>query len=157
VETQQSRQILNAEQENDMADNESSVSGFGWFLAGLGVGALIGVLYAPKAGSETREDLVAGALEARDKAAVLAQQAKERATDLAQQAQAQAQALAAQGKQQLDGYVDRGKEYYEKGRNQWSEYVEKGKGLAKEHHDKVAAAIDAGKEAYVTTTSDTHS
>jgi len=136
---------LNAEQENDMADNESGVSGFGWFLAGLGLGALIGVLYAPKAGSETREDLVAGALEARDKAAVLAQQGKERAAE-----------LAAQGRQHLDEYVDRGKDYYEKGRTQWSEYVEKGKGLVQEHHDKVAAAIDAGKEAYVTTTSDSH-
>jgi len=128
-----------------MADNESGVSGFGWFLAGLGLGALIGVLYAPKAGSETREDLVAGALEARDKATVLAQQGKERAAE-----------LAAQGRQHLDEYVDRGKDYYEKGRTQWSEYVEKGKGLVQEHHDKVAAAIDAGKEAYVTTTSDSH-
>ena len=52
-------------------DNESGVSGLGWFLAGLGVGALVGVLYAPKAGKETREDLVASALDARDRAAVL--------------------------------------------------------------------------------------
>ena len=43
-------------------DNESGISGLGWFLAGLGIGALAGVLYAPKAGKETREDLVASAL-----------------------------------------------------------------------------------------------
>jgi len=35
--------------------------GFGWFLAGLGLGALIGVLYAPKSGRETREDILRGA------------------------------------------------------------------------------------------------
>ncbi len=46
-------------------DNDSGVSGLGWFLAGLGVGALVGVLYAPKAGKETREDLVASALDAK--------------------------------------------------------------------------------------------
>ena len=46
-------------------DNDSGVSGLGWFLAGLGIGALVGVLYAPKAGKETREDLKASALDAR--------------------------------------------------------------------------------------------
>ena len=45
-----------------MAENEGGTSGLGWFLAGLGVGALIGVLYAPKAGKETREDLMNSAL-----------------------------------------------------------------------------------------------
>lgn len=28
---------------------------FLWFLAGLGVGAVVGVLYAPRSGAETRE------------------------------------------------------------------------------------------------------
>ena len=37
----------------------------------------MGVLYAPKAGKETREDIVTGALEAQsDKATVLAQQGR---------------------------------------------------------------------------------
>jgi hypothetical protein len=53
--------------------------------------------------------------------------------------------------------VDRGKEYYDRGRTQWSQYVEKGKGLVQEHQDKVAAAIDAGKEAYASTTSESNS
>jgi gas vesicle protein len=112
-------------------DNENGISGFGWFLAGLGVGALVGVLYAPKAGKETREDLVAGALDARDRAAVLAQQAQDKAA-----------VYAAQGKQQVSEYVDRGKEYYDRGRTQWSQYVEKGKGLVQEQQDKVSAAIE---------------
>ncbi len=126
-----------------MADNDNGVGGLGWFLAGLGLGAVIGVLYAPKSGKETRDDLVAGALDAKERAAVLAQQAKERATELAEQ-----------GRQQVGDYVDRGKEYYDRGRTQWSQYVEKGKGLVQEQQDKVAAAIDAGKEAYVATTHD---
>ena len=32
-------------------------SGFGKFVLGLGVGATLGVLFAPKAGSETRKEL----------------------------------------------------------------------------------------------------
>ena len=77
---------------------------------------------------------------------------KERAAVLAQQAQERAAELAAQGKQQLSEYVDRGKEYYDRGRTQWAQYVEKGKGLVQEQQSKVAAAIDAGKDAYVNTT-----
>ena len=58
-------------------EKESGTSGLGWFLAGLGIGALFGVLYAPKAGKETREDLVNGALEAKEKAAELVEQGKQ--------------------------------------------------------------------------------
>ncbi|MGC2112557.1 MAG: YtxH domain-containing protein [Candidatus Korobacteraceae bacterium] len=36
-----------------MADRDGS--GFVWFLAGLGIGAAVGILYAPKAGEETRQ------------------------------------------------------------------------------------------------------
>lgn len=129
-----------------MADNDNGTSGLGWFLAGLGIGALVGVLYAPKAGKETREDLVASALDAKDRAAVLAQQAKDRAAE-----------LAAQGREQMGRYADRGREYYDRGRTQWAQYVEKGKGLVQEHQSKMSAAIDAGKEAYVNTTNETQS
>ncbi|MGA7314970.1 MAG: YtxH domain-containing protein, partial [Silvibacterium sp.] len=42
---------------------ENQSSGFSWFLAGLGIGALVGVLFAPKAGKETRENLASSARE----------------------------------------------------------------------------------------------
>lgn len=37
-----------------MSDRDNTNS-FMWFLAGLGFGALLGVLYAPRSGRETRE------------------------------------------------------------------------------------------------------
>ncbi len=40
------------------SDNQQA---FGWFVAGLGIGALVGILYAPKSGCETREDIVVSA------------------------------------------------------------------------------------------------
>lgn len=50
-----------------------------WFLAGLGLGALVGILYAPRSGDETRELLTRKAAESRDrvrnKSAELRQQA----------------------------------------------------------------------------------
>ena len=81
-----------------MADNEGG-SGLGWFLAGLGVGTLIGVLYAPKAGKETREDILTASLEAKDKAAALVEQGKQRASE----------------------YVDQGKEYIEQSKQNAAE------------------------------------
>ena len=117
---------------------ENGTSGLGWFLAGLGLGAIAGVLYAPKAGRETREDLMNSALDAKEKAGALAQQGLDKANTYVDQ-----------GKQVAGDYVDRGKEYYDKGRSQWTEYVEKGKSLVQDQQDKVQAAYDAGKEAYV--------
>ena len=38
----------------------------GWLLAGMGIGAVLGILYAPKSGRETREALMSGAEEGRE-------------------------------------------------------------------------------------------
>ena len=48
-----------------MSDRDSG-SNFMWFLAGLGFGALMGVLYAPRSGRETREAIMSSAQEGRD-------------------------------------------------------------------------------------------
>jgi len=135
-----------------MAENESGASGFGWFLAGLGLGALIGVLYAPKSGKETRDDIVSGALDAKERAAVLAKRSAEAASQYVDQGKQAVNQYVEQGKQVAADYVDRGREYYDKGRSQWTEYVEKGKHLVNEQQEKVAAAVEAGKEAYINTT-----
>lgn len=137
-----------------MADNDNGVSGFGWFLAGLGIGALVGVLYAPKSGKETRDDLVAGALDARDKAQVYYQQGTEKVGEYVEKGKQVAGEYADKSKQVAAEYVDKGKEYYDKGRTQWTEYVDKGKGLVQNQKEAVAAAVEAGKQAYVDTAND---
>lgn len=48
-----------------MSDRDSS-NNFMWFLAGLGFGALLGVLYAPRSGRETREALRNSAQEGKE-------------------------------------------------------------------------------------------
>jgi gas vesicle protein len=115
-----------------MAEEQQS-NGFSWFLAGLGAGAILGVLFAPKAGRETRDELVNGAREGTE---YLRQRSREVAG-------------------QVNEYVDRGKEYMDKGREQWEEFVNSGRRFVNEQADRVSAAVDAGKEAYHQTSTGT--
>ncbi|HEX4068084.1 MAG TPA: YtxH domain-containing protein [Acidobacteriaceae bacterium] len=116
---------------------EKSSSGFSWFLAGLGLGALIGVLYAPKPGRETREELLSSAREGTE-------YLKQRSRDAADQVGD----LVDRSKTQVNDYVDRGKEYVERGRAQWDEFVNQSRQFVNEQGGKVSAAVEAGRQAY---------
>ncbi len=97
---QQAQPDLKCSKEKTMAEKDNGTAiGLGWFLAGLGLGALVGVLYAPKAGKETREDLRNSALDAKDKAGDLYDQ----------------------GRQKANEYAEQGRQYYEQGRNKAGE------------------------------------
>ena len=89
-----------------MEDNEGSK--FIYFLAGLGIGALVGVLFAPQSGEQTREMLADRAGESREYLLRKSRELREQAT----------------------GYVERGKE------------------LVEEQRENLAAAVEAGKQAY---------
>jgi gas vesicle protein len=114
---------------------------FGWFVAGLGLGALVGILYAPKSGRETREDI---ATTAKDGTEYVKVRAKEVAD--------QAGTLVNRGKAQAEEIVQRGREVVERGRTQWEEFVDRGKGFVNDQTVKVSAAVDAGRNAYHETT-----
>jgi gas vesicle protein len=62
-----------------MSDREGN--SFLWFLAGLGIGALAGVLYAPRSGNETREAIRSRAEEGREFVRERARQARDQASD----------------------------------------------------------------------------
>jgi len=64
-----------------MSDRDGN--SFVWFLAGLGLGAVVGVLYAPRSGSATREVLRARAEEGRDYVRSRAREAREQAAEWA--------------------------------------------------------------------------
>jgi len=63
-----------------MSENNSNNS-FVWFLAGMGLGALAGVLYAPRSGSETRDVLRSRAEEGRDYVRTRAREARGQASE----------------------------------------------------------------------------
>lgn len=97
-----------------MSDDSNS---FLWFLAGLGVGAAVGVLYAPHSGSETRETLRSKAGEGREFVSERARKAREQASDL----------------------VDRGKEVAKQQKEQFKSAYEAGR---QAYHE--ATAVDGG-------------
>lgn len=96
-----------------MSDSNGGNS-LGWFLAGLGIGAIAGVLYAPRSGSETREALRARAEEGRDLLRSRARQAREHAED----------------------WVDRGKEVLTQQKEQFRSAFEAGR---QAYHETTAA------------------
>ena len=119
-----------------MAEDNKSY-GLAWFLAGLGVGALVGILYAPKSGKETREDIAQGAREGTEYLRARSREAAEQVSEIVDK-----------GKAQVSEYVDRSKEVIDRGRSQWEEFVQRGKNLVSEQSGKVTAAVDAGRQAY---------
>jgi gas vesicle protein len=72
--------VLGCGLEAEMADNVGSK--ISYFLVGLGVGALVGVLFAPKSGEETRKFLAEKADDGREFAQKKARELRERADDL---------------------------------------------------------------------------
>jgi gas vesicle protein len=89
-----------------MADNVGSKVSF--FLVGLGIGALLGILFAPKSGEETREYLTSKADEGRDYAQKKARELRERAEDLIERSKE----IMARQKESLSAAVDAGKDAY---------------------------------------------
>jgi gas vesicle protein len=119
-----------------MAEDSKSY-GLAWFLAGIGVGALVGILYAPKSGRETREDIAQGAREGTE---YLRARGRKAADDMG--------VLVEKGKAQASEYADRGREVIDRGRTQWEEFVQRGKNLVSDQSGRVSAAVDAGRQAY---------
>ncbi|HEY4710805.1 MAG TPA: YtxH domain-containing protein [Candidatus Acidoferrales bacterium] len=91
-----------------MSDNVGSKVSF--FLVGLGIGALVGILFAPKSGEETREYLSSKAEEGRDFAQKKARELRERAEDLIERSKE----IMARQKDAISTAVDAGKETYKR-------------------------------------------
>ncbi len=91
-----------------MSDRDGN--SFLWFLAGLGVGAVVGVLYAPLAGSETRQAIRAKA-----------EEGSEYMRNRARDAREQAQQWADRGREVLKQQKEQFRSAYEAGRQAYHE------------------------------------
>ena len=91
-----------------MSDNAGSKVSY--FLVGLGIGALVGILFAPKSGQETREYLTGKAEEGREYAQRKARELRERAEELMERSKE----MVGRQKEQLSAAVDAGREAYQR-------------------------------------------
>ncbi len=103
-------------------------SGFGYFLLGLGIGVAAGILWAPRAGEETRQIIADKAGESADYLKARAQEGtdyvRQRSEDLKQSA---------------------------------ADIYEKGRSTVAKQKDTLNAAVEAGKQAYREAVSDVKS
>jgi gas vesicle protein len=90
--------------------SDSNSNSFLWFLAGLGIGAVVGVLYAPRSGNETREALRSRAEEGRDYM-----------RDRAREVRSQAEQWVDRGREVLNQQKDQFRAAYDAGRQAYHE------------------------------------
>jgi gas vesicle protein len=90
-----------------MSDNNAG-SKISFFIVGMGIGALMGLLFAPKSGEETREYLTGKADDGREFAQRKAKELRERAEDLLERSKE----IMARQKDAVNTAVEAGKETY---------------------------------------------
>ena len=90
-----------------MSDRDSSNS-FLWFLAGLGFGALMGVLYAPRSGRETRDAIKSSAQEGSEYLKTRGREAKETVSQWVDRGKD----VVSQKKEQLSSAIDATRQAY---------------------------------------------
>src|SRR5208283_2559420 len=84
-----------------MSEEGNGGSNFGFFLAGLGMGAILALLFAPRSGKETREYIAGKAEEGRD-------YVKAKTEDLRRQAEGTALSSTGSGQASLPGRKSQG-------------------------------------------------
>jgi gas vesicle protein len=92
-----------------MSEEGNGASNFGFFLAGLGMGAILALLFAPRSGKETREYIAGKAEEGRDFV-------KARTEDLRRQAEGAVEKgkdLVSKQKELLSAALEAGKQAYQ--------------------------------------------
>lgn len=89
-----------------MEDNEGSR--FIYFLAGLGIGALVGVLFAPQSGEETRDLLAGKAGESREYLLRRSRELREQASDYVERGKG----ILTEQRDHLTAAVEAGKQAY---------------------------------------------
>ena len=151
------REILRKWQPEDpgamVGDSPTDSTPLTYFLVGAGIGAVLGLLFAPKSGEELRNDIVDATRKGIDQSKEAAEQLGVKATEY------------------YDSTRTRAGEYYETARETAGEYVEATREMATELYDtattkagevaamtrdaaarqagSISAAVEAGKRAYV--------
>ncbi|MBI1941914.1 MAG: YtxH domain-containing protein [Acidobacteria bacterium] len=90
-----------------MSENNSG-SNIAFFLAGLGIGAVLALLFAPKSGKETREYIAQKAEESKDYMTAKGKELRKQAEEAVEKAKD----VVAKQKEQLSSALEAGKQAY---------------------------------------------
>jgi gas vesicle protein len=88
---------------------ENGGSSIGFFLAGLGIGAVVALLFAPRSGKETREFIVQRAEEGRDYVVTKSEEIRRQAEDAVEKGKD----LVNKQKDLLSAALEAGKQAYQ--------------------------------------------
>ena len=88
---------------------ENDGSKIGFFLAGLGIGAVIALLFAPRSGQETRDMIVQKAEEGRDFVVTKTEEIRKQAEDAVEKGKD----LVSKQKELLSAALEAGKQAYQ--------------------------------------------
>lgn len=91
-----------------MSENNGA-SKLAFLLAGMGIGAILALLFAPKSGKETRDYLVQKAEEGRDYVTVRGRELRKQAEEAVEKAKD----VVAKQKEQLSAALEAGKQAYQ--------------------------------------------
>jgi gas vesicle protein len=91
-----------------MGEHESGASKFTYFLAGIGFGAALALLFAPRTGEETRGLIGAKATQGKEYVAAKSKEMREQAEQFVEKAKD----MVAQQKEQLSAALEAGKQAY---------------------------------------------
>jgi gas vesicle protein len=113
-----------------------------YLLIGGGIGAILALLFAPKSGEELRGDIADATRRGIDRSREAAQQLGDRASEYYQTGRERAG-------QYYEATRDRASELYSQAANKVGEAASTAREAAARQGNTVAAAIDAGKKAYI--------
>jgi gas vesicle protein len=129
-------------------DNRKSTEMFTAFAIGIGVGALVGILFAPQSGEETRDYIVKGARNRYDDAVDTGRQYVQRAQDGVDQAKEYARNVVETGKDYVRRAQDGVNQVAEQAKEQVQTQIENASETADRVYRQVRDAAEAGDRAY---------
>ena len=113
-----------------------------YLLIGGGIGAILALLFAPKSGEELRGDIADATRKGIDRSREAAQQLGDRATEYYQAGRERAG-------EYYEATRERASELYSQAAEKVGEVAQTAREAASRQSNTVAAAIDAGKKAYI--------
>ena len=92
-------------------DYEDDVRSLVWFLAGIGVGAAVALLFAPQSGRETRQIIARTAERGRDYLGERAEELRERGRELYESGREAAHKVGKEVSEEATDLLDRGRKF----------------------------------------------